>query len=83
MNTNIYVKDRFTDTIHRVGTQDGDELFVDQNGIVQYRNSQNGCETKAGDINESQAVYEFVDKNKEKPDPSKLARIIEFPSGSL
>ena len=78
MNTNIYVRDRFTDTIHRVGTQDGDELFVDKNGVVQYRNSQNGCETKVGDINEGQAVYEFVDRSKEKTDPPKLARIINF-----
>jgi len=41
-HTNIYVRDRYSGTVHRVGEDVHDRLSVDENGTVHYENMQNG-----------------------------------------
>ena len=38
----IYVRDKYSGTIHRVGDDVHDELWVDRNGTLFYNNMQNG-----------------------------------------
>lgn len=40
--TDIFVKDRYTGRIHRVGDDPHDSLYVDEKGNVHYYNLQNG-----------------------------------------
>lgn len=40
--TDIYVRDKYSGTIHRVGDNAHDELWVDRNGTLFYNNMQNG-----------------------------------------
>ena len=39
---NIYVRDKYTGRIHRLGDDVHDELWVDRNGTLFYNNMQNG-----------------------------------------
>ena len=38
----IYVRDKYTGRIHRIGDDVHDELWVDRNGTLHYLNMQNG-----------------------------------------
>lgn len=58
--TDLYVRDRHTGKAHRVGDDHHDSLFVDDKGIVQYHNMQNGDGTLCGHPLASEAGYEFV-----------------------
>lgn len=41
-NTDIYVRDKYTGDIHRVGDDPHDSLYVDDEGTLHYYNLQNG-----------------------------------------
>lgn len=56
MLTDIYVRDKSTGKIHRVGDDRHDSLDV-IDGKVSYYNLQNGCGTSTPELGE----YEFVD----------------------
>ena len=58
--TELYVRDRRTGKAHRVGDDQHDRLHVEESGIVQYYNLQNGDGTLCGDEHEADAGYEFV-----------------------
>ena len=55
----LYVRDRSNGLAHRVGDDHHDALYVDERGIVQYMNLQNGDGTLAGD-QYHEGGYEFV-----------------------
>ena len=57
--TSLYVRDRVTGRIHCIGTDVHDCLMVDERGIVQYHNLQNGDGTMIG-YSPDQGGYEFV-----------------------
>ena len=59
----LYVRDREDGTVHRVGDDHHDHLYVDLNGIVQYENLHNGDGTMCGTFHEEKAGYEFVDED--------------------
>ena len=40
--TNLYIRDKYHGTIHRIGDNPHDCLTVDENGTVHYHNLQNG-----------------------------------------
>ena len=40
--TNLYIRDKYHGTIHRIGDNPHDCLTVDKNGTVHYHNLQNG-----------------------------------------
>ena len=40
--TNLYVRDKYSGTIHRIGNDPHDMLYVDNYGTVHYQNLQNG-----------------------------------------
>lgn len=55
--TDLYVRDRYSGHIHRVGDDHHDCLTVDKNGNVHYQNLQNGDGCRTG---LSACGYEFV-----------------------
>lgn len=57
MLTDIYVRDKSTGKIHRVGDNKHDSLDV-IDGKVSYYNLQNGCGTSTPEYDDD---YEFVD----------------------
>lgn len=61
MLTDIYVKDRISGLIHKVGSDKHDSMWIDENGTVHYFNlkSGDGC---AGfeSAHDKKAGYEFV-----------------------
>ena len=67
LNTDIYVRDRADNTIHRVGDDRHDSLWVDESGTVHYSNLQNGDGCGAYSIKDKMAGYEFC--------PSEYGRI--------
>ena len=44
----LYVKDRHTGLVHKVGTNKHDSLWVDSYGTVYYQNLQNGYPSGPG-----------------------------------
>lgn len=60
-NTDIFVRDKPTGIIHKVGTDQHDSLWVDSNGTVHFHNLQNGDGCGANSILESvdESGYEF------------------------
>lgn len=42
----LYIRDNSTGKVHRIGDNHHDCLWVDENGVVQYHNLQNGDGTK-------------------------------------
>lgn len=60
MTIELFVKDKDTGTIHRVGDDVHDSLYVDENGYVQYYNMQNGCGTMSGCDDTDEATYIFL-----------------------
>ena len=42
MKTDLYIRDKYRNTIHRIGDNPHDCLAVDENGTIHYRNLQNG-----------------------------------------
>lgn len=41
-HTNLYVRDRYHNTVHRIGDDVHDHLYVDDDGTVHFENMQNG-----------------------------------------
>lgn len=64
--TDLYVLDKETGHIHRVGDDCHDSLDV-RNGEVYYYNLQNGC----GTLPDGMGTYEFVDSEAGMCDSSK------------
>ena len=60
MNCDFYVRDKQTGTVHRVGDDQHDSIWVDTEGELHYSNLQNGdgCSGKSA-LNE-ECGYEFV-----------------------
>lgn len=58
MLTDIYVRDKFDGSVHRVGDSKHDSLCV-RGGVVEYYNIQNGC----GTLPDGAGTYEFVDSD--------------------
>ena len=58
--TDIYVRDKFSGRIHRVGDDQHDQLVIGGDGHLHYLNLQNedGCST--GDTRRDGCGYEFV-----------------------
>lgn len=58
--TDIYVRDKHTGAVHKVGTNQHDALIVDENGTVHYYNMQNGCGCGADSRKNKTDGYEFL-----------------------
>lgn len=56
----LYVRDKSTGKIHKVGSDMHDGLWVDSNGTVHYQNLQNGDGCNANSHNDKFAGYEFM-----------------------
>lgn len=55
----LYVRDRFSGEIHRIGDNQHDMLTIGEDGELHYQNLQNGDGCKTGE-NHLGAGYEFV-----------------------
>ena len=58
--TDLYVKDRHTGLVHKVGTNKHDSLWVDSYGTVCYQNLQNGDGCGSASKIDEEAGYEFI-----------------------
>lgn len=56
--TDIYVQEKQSGNIHKLGTDPHDAIWVDRNGIVRYMNLQNG-DGCSGDGNDEGFGYRF------------------------
>lgn len=56
----LYVKDRHTGLVHKVGTNKHDSLWVDSYGTVYYQNLQNGDGCGSASKTDKEAGYEFI-----------------------
>ncbi len=56
----IYVRDKESGIIHKVGTDQHDSLWVDAAGEVHYRNMQNGDGCSGKSHLDNRCGYEFV-----------------------
>lgn len=56
--TDIYIQEKQSGNIHRLGTDPHDAIWVDKNGIVRYINLQNGCGCN-GDGDNKDCGYRF------------------------
>jgi len=59
-NCALYIRDKFSGYLHRIGDDQHDALWVDDSGTVHYSNLQNGDGCDANSINDPHAGYEFV-----------------------
>lgn len=77
MLTNIYVKDRISGFVHKVGSDKHDSMWVDENGTVHYFNlkSGEGC-TGFESAHDKEAGYEFVPSEDGKLDSKHEATLI-------
>lgn len=77
MLTDIYVKDRISGLIHKVGSDKHDSMWVDENGTVHYFNlkSGDGC-TGFESAHDKEAGYEFVPSEDGKLDSKHEATLI-------
>lgn len=57
--TDLYIRDKDLNKIHKVGSDVHDAMWVDSKGVVHYRNLQtgDGC---SGDGKNGESGYEFV-----------------------
>lgn len=58
--TDIYVRDKWSGEIHRVGDDQHDQLTIWNDGHLHYYNLQNGEGCSTGDTPRDQSGYEFV-----------------------
>lgn len=58
--TDIYVRDKWSGEIHRVGDDQHDQLTIGKDGNLHYYNLQNGDGCSTGDTPRDQSGYEFV-----------------------
>ena len=58
--TDIYVRDKWSGGIHRVGDDQHDQLTIWNDGQLHYYNLQNGDGCSTGDTPRDQSCYEFV-----------------------
>ena len=58
--TDIYVRDKWSGGIHRVGDDQHDQLTIWNDGQLHYYNLQNGDGCSTGDTPRDQSGYEFV-----------------------
>lgn len=60
--TDIYVRDKYSGRIHRVGDDQHDSLWVDAAGTVHYHHLQNGdgCGPRSRMLPKERAGFEFV-----------------------
>ena len=56
----LYVRDKHTGKIHKVGTDQHDGLWVDSAGTDHYQNLQNGDGCNANSHIDDSAGYEFM-----------------------
>ena len=56
----LFVRDKITGEVHRVGEDVHDGLWVDDNGTVHYHNMQNGDGCAANSHTDIDAGYEFL-----------------------
>ena len=56
--TDIYIQEKQSGNIHKLGTDPHDAIWVDENGIVRYINMQNGCGCN-GDGDNEDCGYRF------------------------
>lgn len=57
--TDLYIRDKYSGNIHRIGDNPHDMLTVDRNGIIHYSNLQNG-DGCVSEITGKEYGYEFV-----------------------
>lgn len=55
--TDLFVYDRDSKRVHKVGSDSHDSLYVDSNGVVVYYNLQNGC----GTLPDGTGTYVFIE----------------------
>lgn len=58
--TDIYVRDKWSGGIHRVGEDQHDQLTIGEDGQLHYYNLQNGDGCSTGDTRRDGCGYEFV-----------------------
>ena len=58
--TDLYIRDKFSGRIHRIGDECHDALWVDADGTVYYSNLQNGDGCSDHSRTDKNAGYEFV-----------------------
>lgn len=64
----LYVRDKATGRVHRIGSDKHDGLWVDEEGTVHYENLQNGDGCGAESRQDPLAGYEFVPSDFGTPD---------------
>lgn len=60
--SSLYITDKASGKVHRIGTDPHDSMSVDENGVVSYRNLQNG-DGASGDGDSELAGYRFVESD--------------------
>lgn len=56
----IYVRDKQTGEIHKVGEDKHDSIWVDLDGTLHYHNLQNGDGCSTDSHNDNRQGYEFI-----------------------
>lgn len=56
----IYVRDKRSGTVHRVGEDKHDSVWVDLDGTLHYYNLQNGDGCSTNSHNDDRQGYEFI-----------------------
>lgn len=56
----LYVRDKHSGRIHKIGEDQHDGLWVDQSGSVHYHNLQNGDGCSVNSHTDEAAGYEFM-----------------------
>lgn len=59
----FYVKDKVDGSVHRVGDDRHDSIWVDSNGTLHYQNLQNGDGCSSNSHYDDKQGYEFVPCN--------------------